>query len=117
MTHKRRPGAPERAPHPFTAEHGVTEREWHALIALADHGHQRPAAQSLGISTQTFKNLLTTARHRLQAGTIIDAYIRLGWLIVPEDGEPEGASPDALIVRGHHLVHVASCPCIAGRSA
>jgi hypothetical protein len=113
MTHKRKPGSPGRPPTPFTLLHGVTEREQQALIVYAVTGHQSVAATRLGISVQTFKNLLQTARRRVQAAHIFDVYMRLGWLVLPDEQPyPEGTISDTMLIHGHHFVHVAACPCL-----
>jgi predicted DNA-binding protein (UPF0251 family) len=111
VTHKSK-GIRFRGPDPFTMQHGVSMREWDALVALALTGKQTVAAEQLGISVQTFKNLIQTAKHRQQADHLFDLYTSIGWLIVPEgNDQPEGDAPDSMTFHGHYFVHVAACPC------
>ena len=113
MPHRRKPGNPPRPPKSFTTDHGVTPREWDALVAYAIYGNQKEAAEFIGASVQTFKNHLTSARKRLQSHHIFDAYQAIGWLVVPDQPEqPVGDLPDALTIHGHRFVHVAACPCL-----
>jgi FixJ family two-component response regulator len=103
----------KRPPDPFTKTHGITEGEWRVLLANAEYPTQEKAAAGLGISVQTFKNSMTTAKRRMQASSQLDLYFRLGWLTLPEDPfNPDPADmPDTMLVRGHMVVHVTACSC------
>jgi DNA-binding CsgD family transcriptional regulator len=67
----------------FTLDHGITPQEWSALETYAIHGTQEAAAEVMGISIQTFKNHIGTAKSRLKARSLIEAYVILGWMKVP----------------------------------
>lgn len=97
----------------FTRINGITEGEWRVLVANAEYPTQEKAAAGLGISIQTFKNSMTTAKRRMQASSQLDLYFRLGWLTLPEDPfNPDPSDmPDTLLVRGHMVVHVTACSC------
>jgi DNA-binding CsgD family transcriptional regulator len=80
---------PHEARH-FTQEHGVTEAEYHSLIAVITEGTQAKAAAHLGLNVQTLKNHLQTARKRVGAKNLMDVYVKLGWLHLPTGSHPAG---------------------------
>ena len=69
----------------FTRRHGITETEWRALIARARTGSLVGGARELGVTLQTFKNHIQTARIRLGTANIWETYRKLGWLVLPAD--------------------------------
>lgn len=72
-----------KAPTPFTVSHGITEKEWEALIVYANEGSQERGAKAMGVTLQTFKNHITHARTRMGAKDLLTLYRMLGWLKLP----------------------------------
>ena len=59
-------------------------RELQILRGLATGATVKAVAQAQGIGYQTTKNYLTTAYDKLDAVGMVDAFVALGWLKVPE---------------------------------
>lgn len=57
--------------------HGVTARELEILWYVAEHGSNRAAAELLGISEQTVKNMLSKLLIRTRSRSTLQAYHRL----------------------------------------
>lgn len=51
-------------------------------VRLAVYG-QKEAAHQMGVSVQTVKNHLSIAYHLLGVGSLVEAYLVLGWLRIP----------------------------------
>lgn len=62
----------------------ITRSEFVALRAYALTGSQKLAADQIGISYQTLKNQLANAYEKLNVNDAISAYVKLGWLSVPD---------------------------------
>jgi DNA-binding NarL/FixJ family response regulator len=78
----------------------LTTREWSVMRAMAMFDGQMTAAHSLGISTQTTKNHLTSIYRKLSTEdhpvtTQTEAFVAVGWLQLP--------SEDEFVVRDHRL--------------
>lgn len=52
-------------------------------VKLAWRG-QREAAHRMGITVHTLKNHLDRAYHALGVGSLLDMYVLLGWLRIPD---------------------------------
>lgn len=65
------PGAQEHNPH------GLTSREVIYLMAVVEHDGQRSAAEHLGVTVSTVKQVIARARMKLGTNTTATAYHRL----------------------------------------
>lgn len=61
----------------------LTKRELEALAMLARGLTLEAAAEVMGISVQTIKNHTSYAYHKLGVGGHVEAFCKLGWLVVP----------------------------------
>lgn len=61
----------------------LTRRETDALIAYAQTGDMRSAADAIGVALPTVKNHFSSAYAKLNVSCSIDAFRVLGWLSVP----------------------------------
>lgn len=55
----------------------MTQHQWDILIAVADHGDAQMAADHLGISVHTVKNILAKVRAKTDTVTTLSAYHHL----------------------------------------
>ena len=62
----------------------LTMREVEALRARALAESNKDAAARLFVTEQTLKNLLTHAYRKVGAQSAVEAFRKLGWLMVPE---------------------------------
>lgn len=65
----------------------LSDRELDAFEALARHGHHKDAAAAMGVRPQTVRNYLRRGYAKLGVETAIEAFVALGWLQVPIEGE------------------------------
>jgi DNA-binding NarL/FixJ family response regulator len=61
-------------------------RQMQLLRILAKGGKIKDAAIEAGIAEQTAKNHLRFAYRTLGVNSLVQAYVVLGWLCVPEEG-------------------------------
>lgn len=60
----------------------LAPRELEVLEMLATGCTMHEAADRLGISAQTIKNHTSSAYHRLDVNGLVEAFVKLGWLVV-----------------------------------
>ena len=63
----------------------LTIRQKQVLASYVRRGSFRMVGDDLGIKEQTVKNHMTGIRARLEVGSMMDVYVFLGWLVVPDD--------------------------------
>lgn len=62
----------------------LTRRQLQVAASYVRKGSFRMVGDDLGIKEQTVKNHMTGIRARLHVGSMMDVYVTLGWLIVPD---------------------------------
>lgn len=78
---------PFRGPAVIPALSLLSEREWETLRACV-HNTRQEAADALGITFQTLKNHLTNIYRKLGVENEREAYVAVGWLVVPDEDYP-----------------------------
>ncbi len=72
-----------RLPDRVYERHHPTEREYEVLRLLARGMTQQRAADVLGVSRQTVKGHVAHVTQALGVGNVVEAFVVLGWLVVP----------------------------------
>jgi len=69
----------------MTAPHGLSPRQYDYLRALATGIAYKEVAHRYGVAESTVKNTVHVATLRLGVRGKVEAFVKMGWLVVPDE--------------------------------